>query len=141
MRYLSLFIFLLWVSCEKENGQVIDNEIELSKTNLLGKWKLEATRVSPGYPVDWSMVENGNEFIFLMDGSYTEYDSKKPSGISGGIYSIEDQEFYGTVLLLKYEYLDQQHENRYTVELSSKKMIMSGVGCIEGCSYSYKRIN
>ncbi|PCJ96537.1 MAG: hypothetical protein COA50_07100 [Flavobacteriaceae bacterium] len=68
MKYFFGLLCLFCFGCDTDTDvdYVIDEEVALTKTSLLGEWKLEATKVSPGGPVDWSNVEDGNEYTFFL---------------------------------------------------------------------------
>jgi hypothetical protein len=124
MKYVFLFFILFSLGCS-------DDELtatELSGVNLIGKWQLEATKISPGGPVDWSNVDNGTILEFKPN-SFLEQSNSENNGT--GIYRVEENKisitFSGT--------------NNFTGLIKDGKIIIGFVGCIEECSFRYRRIN
>lgn len=130
MKYLRYVFVLFFFSCGKD-----DDTLPLITNELLGKWQLEATKISPGDIVEnWTLVPNGPIFEFKANGSYT-HNEKACGGIVNGIYSTS-----GSVLTLRYQCENNAIETIFNMELTEGRLILSNVGCIEECSYKYRRI-
>lgn len=124
MKYVYLFLILFSLGCSDEEITAT----KLSGVNLIGKWQLEATKISPGGPVDWSTVDNGTILEFKSNG-FLEQSNSEDEGT--GIYRVEENNisitFSGT--------------SNYIGGIQDGKLIIGFVGCIEECSFRYKRIN
>ena len=124
MKYAYLFLILLGLSCSDDEITVT----ELSGVNIIGKWQLEATKISPGGPVDWSSVEDGAILEFKPTGFLERSNSNDNAT---GIYEIEENRISITFL----------GTNEYIGSIRDGKLIIGFIGCIEECSFRYKRIN
>lgn len=130
MKYLTYVFLLLILSCGKD-----EDTLPTVTNELHGKWQLEATKISPGDIVEnWTMVANGPMFEFKTNGSYT--DNAKACGIVvNGIYSTTDD-----ILTLRYHCKGDAIETNFNMNFSEGMLILSNVGCIEECSYKYRKI-
>jgi hypothetical protein len=130
MKYLTCVFVLFFLSCGKDEDTlpVIANE-------LLGKWQLEATKISPGDIVEnWTTVTNGDIYEFKLNGSYT-HNEKACGGIVNGIYSTKD-----SIISLRYHCENNAIETNLNMKFSAGNLILSNVGCIEECSYKYRKM-
>jgi len=130
MKHLTYVFILFLFSCGKDEDTLpkITNE-------LLGKWQLEATKISPGDIVEnWTTVSNGPMFEFKDNGSYT-HNEKACGGTVNGIYSTGN-----SVLTLRYHCDNHAIETNFNMNLSEDQLILSNVGCIEECSYKYRKM-
>ncbi len=124
MKYSCLFLILFSLSCSESELRTV----ELSGVNIIGKWQLEATKISPGGPVDWSNVTDGSIFEFKPNG-FVEVSNSENEQI--GIYKIEEDG-----ISIRFS-----ETNNYRGSLQEGKLILGFIGCIEECSFRYKRIN
>lgn len=130
MKPLIYLFILLFLSCGKD-----DDTLPPITNGLIGKWQLEATKISPGDIVEnWTPVENGSIFEFKANGSYT-HNEKACGGIVNGIYSIDEG-----ALTLRYQCENNAIETKYNMNYSEGRLILSNVGCIEECSYRYRKL-
>lgn len=130
MKYLTYAFVLFFFGCGKDDETlpVIDNK-------LYGKWQLEATKISPGGIVeDWTMVSNGTIIEFRSNGSYSDT-SKVCGGIVNGIYSVKEG-----ILSLRYVCNGNSMEANFRMNFSDDRLILANVGCIEECSYRYRKL-
>ena len=130
MKYLTYVFVLFILSCGKD-----EDTLPLITNELLGKWQLEATKISPGDIVEnWTMVTNGAIFEFKANGSYT-HNEKACGGIVNGIFSTNAQ-----ILTLRYHCENNSIETNFNMNFSEGDLILSNVGCIEECSYKYRKM-
>ncbi|MEZ4970684.1 MAG: hypothetical protein R2814_13705 [Flavobacteriaceae bacterium] len=130
MKQLSYLFILLFLSCGKD-----DDTLPAITNELIGKWQLEATKISPGDIVEnWTPVVNGPIFEFKSNGSYT-HNEKACGGIVNGIYSTDEG-----FLTLRYQCENNSIETKFNMNFSEGKLILSNVGCIEECSYRYRKM-
>jgi len=131
-----IFILALGVlSCQS------DDLIEFDNSDLVGKWKLTEAFISAGGPQYWVTVEDGEEFVFYGNGTFT---SSKFSECAGGIFLIDSSKL---ILEFNCEGFESELENEegfitYKLEYESNHFIAtptSGPICIEGCSYKYEK--
>ena len=135
-----VYIFILlfsFFSCSSDKS----NEKELDSSDLIGKWKLTEAFISSGGPQYWVDVEDGEEFEFFENGTFT---SNRYSECTSGIFFTELNE-----LLLQYncEEFESESENddgfiTFDLKFDSNLFIASptsGPICIEGCSYKYQK--
>lgn len=124
MRTSFLFLVLLLFSCEGDS--IFDDD-------LVGTWQLEATRISPGGAVtEWTSVENGEIYEFYSDGSY---EKRIPEVTFIGTYVFEENE------ILRLQSDTESDEISFYTSIIGNRMILGFIGCIEECSYRYKRLN
>ena len=124
MRKLVYTFFVLLCSCG--NGDLVFFE-----TGLLGKWQLEATKISPGSPVrEWTPVSNGEVYLFSSDNTFRRTNS---SDDQSGTFAFDEE-----ILTLRPN--GNASMQRYYVNFEGNKLILGFVGCIEECSYRYRRI-
>ena len=130
MKYLLPIFLVLFSGCSKDEDLItgIDHEI-------IGKWQLEATKISPGGIVDWSDVTNGEIYEFKFDGTLALSKLEEcKSPVAGNFSIVEDK------LLLNYSCNSQLYEPSYYFRFEDGKLILGFIGCIEECSYRYKPI-
>jgi hypothetical protein len=133
---LFLFTIILFGCADTENNLTLNSE-----NAILGNWKLDKAYISAGGPQYLVTIQNGEEFKFSDDGTFT---STEYPACSIGNFSTESKE-----LILKYgcDTFTTGIENAdgnitYQVTFESEHMILTptSVICIEGCSYIYKKI-
>ncbi|WP_209404229.1 hypothetical protein [Pseudozobellia sp. WGM2] len=125
------------IACDKNLGTPLEGN-----SRWIGKWKLTEAYISAGGPQYWVDVENGEEFEFFEDGTFS---SDRFDTCSEGRFIIQSNE-----LSLKYDCdeIDRKFKNAdgfitYTIEFENDYFILtpsSGPICIEGCSYKYKKL-
>lgn len=130
-RWLVIFMVFGITSCDKEVA---------IETDLVGSWQLVENYYSPGGPGEWHDVEDGFEYTFSDDGSFTT--DSNSCGI--GSYSFD-----GRVLTLEYSCAGfltgrENDNNQITFGLvfQVNHLILtptSGPICIEGCMEKYRR--
>ena len=131
MKYILPILFLLFSGCSEDEDLIhrIDHEI-------IGKWQLEATKISPGGIVDWSDVSNGEIYDFKPDGTLELSKLEECKAPVAGTFTVfEDQ------LFITYSCNSQLYEPSYHFRLEDGKLILGFIGCIEECSYRYKPVN
>lgn len=145
-KYLKISLLLLFVcvACNdsNENKEVFDDII--SKETIFGKWKLTETSFSIGGPEQITRdVEDGTEYVFFEDGSFT---STRYDECSRGEYRINLEE---NELIVKYtctdftpNIVDENGEFVYYIgfkDSNSFTLSPRTVICTEGCSSLYTR--
>jgi len=128
MKYIPTIIFVLFLGCT-------DDDLSSNQTDheIIGKWQLEATKISPGGLVDWSDVTNGEIYEFKTDGKIilSKWDVCK-GPINGTFFIDEDK------LFLRFSCNSQSYEPNYNIWFEDGKLILGFIGCIEECSYRFK---
>jgi hypothetical protein len=118
-----------------------DDNLTVNSESLLGNWKLVESSISSGGPQYTVAIENGEEFKFSDNGTFT---STKYPVCSTGSFSTASKE-----LILKYSCStfttgieNAEGDITYQVTLNSDyiTLIPTSVFCNEGCSYTYKKI-
>ncbi|MBD1261075.1 hypothetical protein HZY62_10785 [Maribacter polysiphoniae] len=131
MKYFFPFLFLLILGCADDDlkGGEIDHEI-------IGQWQLEATKISPGGIVDWTRVDDGAIYDFQGDGSLelSKWDGCKAP--VNGTFAIAEEKLY-----LRFFCNSELYEPVYRILVEEKKLILGFIGCIEECSYRFKRVD
>ena len=113
----------------------------MGTSGLVGQWKLTEAFISAGGPQYWVDIENGEEFTFFENGTFS---SNKFSECTTGIFSTDQN---GLSLQYDCDGFDPKSENidgfiTFDLELETNYFIVtptSGPICIEGCSYKYTR--
>ena len=139
MRIVFIFVVLTFLCCSpsSEAPLVTDGPIQIE-----GKFKLTESYLGTGGETDWQVVENGPEFVFAGNGTFT---STHYETCSTGTYVIADD-----VLQLQYNCpdfennaIDEDGFITYAIAFGANFFILSptsGPTCIEGCSYRYTLI-
>lgn len=123
------FLFVLFLGCTSDHDDTVDH-------GIVGKWQLEATKISPGSIVDWSSVTNGEIYDFDSDGFFELSGSKQCNVPVGGTFTILKNR-----LSLQYNCNSQHRDLNYNWWFEDGKLILGFVGCIEECSYRFKRLD
>jgi hypothetical protein len=131
-----LLTIILFGCISNEDSTVLNSE-----NSILGIWKLVEASISSGGPQYLVVIENGEEFKFSDDGTFT---STKYPACSTGSFSKSSKE-----LILKYgcstfttgiENAEGNITYQVTFESDYITLNPTSVICIEGCSYIYKKI-
>ena len=129
MKYIYPVLFILFFGCKAD----VDIMIEAIDHPIIGKWQLEATKISPGGIVDWTEVSNGEIQEFKSNGTFElSKSSICPKLVNGTFNIFEDQ------LTLEFKCDSNINVNGYYFRFNDNKLILSFIGCIEECSYRYK---
>lgn len=128
-------IFLGLSSCNSDDSAAAE------ETGLIGKWVLNEAFISAGGEQFWVDVENGEQFVFCADRTFTS--SRYPE-CSTGVYVMNTDE-----LRLNYgcEGFVPSSQNQdgwitFALDITSDYFILrptSGPICVEGCSYKYQK--
>lgn len=131
MKYFFPFLFLLFLGCSDDDLKPggIDYEI-------IGQWQLEATKISPGGIVDWTSVDDGAIYDFQEDGSLELSKWEGCKAPVNGTFAIDEEKLY-----LRFLCNSELYEPVYRILIEEKKLILGFLGCIEECSYRFKRID
>lgn len=132
MKYLVLFTMLLCACCKVDNGT--SDDLPLDQSQLTGQWELEATKISPGGPVEWTADRSGITYSFNADGTFTYVVPENIEYNKSGAFSLN-----GPELRLNYTRDSREFNDRYFMELDSGKLILQFIGCIEECKERYNR--
>lgn len=135
MRTIFPFLLLLFISCNDSKDKP-EKEVPIRGSELLGKWQLEATKISPGGPVEWTSVNNGGIYVFEPDGTFTFNDPGDTEFNRSGTYSVEEDE-----LSLSYLRKGENADAVYHMALAGGKLTLQFIGCIEECSERYKPVD
>lgn len=135
-KYFLITALVFFIACDKTDESIIANE-----TLIAGKWEQTEAYISAGGPQYWIDVENGDEFNFFENGTFS---SNKFTECTDGYFSIIENE-----LLLEYdcsefstEFENEQGFITYALEFYSDYFIVtptSGPICTEGCSFKYQK--
>lgn len=116
-----------------------DGSLEVTDSNLLGTWKLTEAFISSGGPQYWVDVPDGDEFTFLVNGTFT---TTQFPNCNEGSYFIEESE-------LRLQYNCEEPDTPYQADLITYNLELksgyflatptSGPICIEGCSYKFEK--
>ena len=129
---LSYFATTFFTSCN--NGGGAFNDAQAGANRLIGVWKLEATKISPGGQVDWSEVNSKNQYTFNKDGSFSFLNADNNSFSRSGTYELEDNE-----LVLNYSREGETLKGTYYLNFDEGKLILELKACIEECKERYRR--
>jgi hypothetical protein len=132
MKYVLPLLLLLFLACNADKDVVVEG----IDHQIIGKWELEATKISPGGIVDWTNVTKGPIFEFKSDSTFELSKSELcPKAVLGTFHISED------ILHLEY-FCDSNSSNTdYYYWFEDGKLILGLMGCIEECSYRYKPVN
>ena len=121
-----LAIIVLSVACQKSDT--------VPATGFTGKWKLAATKISPGGPVNWTPVAN-NENKYVQFNSSGTIESNTDLFNKYNKYVIKDSV---TVMVSKNDTI-QNFRYKFT---ALDTIVVSPAGpifCIEGCEFKFAR--
>lgn len=131
MKNIVPFLFLFFFGCSDDDLK--SNEID---HEIIGKWQLDATKISPGGIVDWTLVENGQIYDFRADGTFDLSKWEGCKSMVSGTFAVSEERLY-----LKFSCSTEVNEPIYLISFDKNKLILGFVGCIEECSYRFKRLN
>lgn len=89
MKYLYCFLLasvLLMFSCSKNNDILESRDLSLVNNPILGNWRLVEAHISFGGQQYWINIENGEEFTFSSNKSFS---LNRFSECTNGDFSIE----------------------------------------------------
>ncbi|WP_411032094.1 lipocalin family protein [Spongiimicrobium sp. 3-5] len=135
MRTALVCLMAFFVSCN-DSEKSLENDVNANASDLIGNWQLEATKISPGGIVDWTLVEDGGIYSFEANGTFSYTNSKNPEHNRLGTYTLDENE-----LSFTYTRDGQQITGVYNRVFTDGKLILQFIGCIEECSERYKRVN
>ncbi len=115
------------------DNDLSDNDVGYA---IVGKWQLEATKISPGGIVDWVSVEDGETYVFRQDGTFGLSKWEGCKSPVEGTFTVTEE-----MLKLFFPCNSEPYEPVYTVSFEENKLILGFLGCIEGCLYRYKRMD
>ncbi len=131
----TVFILLL-LGCDSNEQKLNDDD-----DSIFGKWKLVESYISVGGPQYWADVEDGIEFNFFVDGSFT---SGSFFDCTNGNFEIESNELYLMYDCQKIKDKFQNSEGVISYDFSFENDFLlltpTTLMCVEGCLYKYKRI-
>jgi len=130
MKYIAVLLIVLVFSCDNSV-----NAFNSLAGGIVGQWQLEATKVSPGGTVDWSLASQRNIYTFKSDGTFTFKNIKNDYYDTSGTYFVEDNE-----LFLNYARDRKEVNAVFYMQFKRSKLILEFIGCIEECKARYKRI-
>lgn len=136
-RIAFILVLATLVGCSKES-------LSPEEKNLLGTWQLVEFCVGPGdgsCPPQLATTSITQSLEFRKDGSFIENIPQpgqfQTAIVSSGEYRIEGE----GKLYLKFDNPGVfTQENHWRYSLTAEKLTILPSVCIEGCSYSYKKI-
>ena len=122
-------MFITATACNK-------SAITFQNNGLSGKWQLTEYFISPGDGGSWHLPGNSTErtIEFYADKSFKSSDSAYGGAIGYNIIDSNRMEF-----ILPTQ-VSSTLECYYEVKDNGATLILSPVGCIEGCSDKYKAV-
>ena len=126
---LAIIVCLLLVACNKSGAQ-------LKNAGLIGKWELTEYFYSPGDAGSWHLADASTKHTveFRTDKSF----ECSGSGYNGAIgYNLLDSNKLELILPTQ---IPSTLECYYEIKDGGATLILSPVGCIEGCSNKYKAV-
>jgi hypothetical protein len=130
MKYIPTIIFVLFFGCTDDDLVKYQPDHE-----IIGKWQLEATKISPGGIVDWSEVKNGEIYEFNADGTFLLSRWEDCKAPITGTFAIEEE-----LLSIEISCSSTLYQPSYKIRFEDSKLILGFIGCIEECSYRYRPI-
>ncbi|MCD2423942.1 hypothetical protein LQ567_14285 [Niabella pedocola] len=108
----------------------------------VGSWQLSETRISPGVLVDWGKVPNGPVLTFKDSSSYEINGDKSllwpniPTS-NKGTAGLTNRVRSTVIYLLPANSRDTAFFN---IRVSKDTLELSGMFCVEGCAYRFRKI-
>lgn len=133
MKYLLISLLICCISCSGDKNE--ENFIPVSVSNLIGKWELTDTKISPGGEVDWSPTLKNTNYVFRIDGTYTYESEVEEDNVSGAYFVFND--------LINIAYITKNQDTisrNYYFQISPNELILDYDGCIEACSLRYRKL-
>ena len=103
-------------------------------TGLAGKWQLTEYFISPGDAGAWHQATGIETITFNSDKSFESSDGAYNNAIG---FTIIDSAKLAFILPTQ---MPSTMECYYTIQDNGATLILSPVGCIEGCSNKYKAV-
>jgi hypothetical protein len=120
---LFLTIALFTIACKKSKNTPVNS--------FTGKWKLAATKISPGVPVNWTPVTNNDKYVqFNSSGTFesnTDYFKKYSK------YTVKDST---TITLSKNDTIQN-----YLYQFIKQDTLIIRMFCIEECAVKFVKQN
>lgn len=123
---------ILIMGCDNND---LGKEVPTTLSNLVGKWQLTETYISPGGATEWVDVTNGYSYFFNSDGTYEQVEDN--ISLEEGTYRIEDDN-----LFLDFESDGEEKILGFSLEITDKTITLSPsfpAICIEGCLYRFRK--
>jgi hypothetical protein len=123
---------ILFSSCVKNDDLCCGLENGKSYDALIGKWQLVEQKIGIGPPGEWKDVDNGEQFEFFSDLTFS---STTPTCASG-TFILEDN-------ILKFYCGGEKSLRDFTIVKftgSSMTLTPASVICTEGCLFRYEKI-
>lgn len=137
-KHIWVLVFLIGMISACENS-IDEDPIPLSVNNLIGKWQLSETYISPGGATEWRDVQDGIIYEFKTNGDYAEFNAVEDTYSTFGVYRIED-----TTLWLEYTMEQELITQGFNIEITETTITLSPsypTICIEACLSRFKKIN
>lgn len=120
----------LAIACSKDNNKP-------AGTGYIGKWKLIATKVSPGPLVtEWTEVKDSKEVIEWVDSA--RFVDREKQVRNYRIYPFPGQDT--TAVMMKSWVRGTTDTATSFFDIFNKDTLILDGYCIEGCQWKYKRI-
>lgn len=127
-----LLLFVLLIAGCNLSDEVLFQE---NPDGLAGQWVLVETSYSSGAELQYQEVNNGGQYTFLPDGTFT---SIQLDGCGRGEYELKDDK-----LMLTYDCDPKDLPNPFVYSFTFKDdyFILSplSIVCIEGCPSKFKK--
>jgi hypothetical protein len=122
-------IFIALVACNKSSSSIQND-------GLLGKWQLTEYFISPGDAGAWHAADNltMHTIEFRTDNSFVCSDNTYNGAIG---FNIIDSNRIELILPTQ---IPSVQECYFQVTGNGQRLILSPMGCMEGCSNTYKAI-
>ncbi|NAS11571.1 lipocalin family protein [Poritiphilus flavus] len=136
MRFLAIISIAFVLACNSDDSfsDLPENAEDIKSSELVGKWVLEATRISPGGVVDWTEDNSGSNIIFDLNRSFI-WDYNNGTDPLEGTFAVEDN-----LLSLTYpDNLGGEIERQYYLSIEGSIFQINYIGCIESCTLQFRR--
>ena len=131
MKYLLLICMGMALGCSNEKS---DDSLPIDNSKLEGVWELEATKISPGGPVEWTDATRKTYYAFNADATFTYEVTENSDYNKSGTYELSE-----SVLHLNFSFEGQEYNDQYYIQLQNGKLILQFSRCIEECKERYIR--
>ena len=136
MKRVVFFVSLMYfISCNSESESAF-GATPLGSNAIVGQWKLEATKISPGGPVEWSDAIYKDVYKFDLSGTFRFISDQDAQYNKTGSYAVD-----GNELTLTYDTsTDGIKKSVFYFSIDDSKLLLDYIGCIEECRLRFVRL-
>jgi len=134
-----IYIALHFCSCSSKN----DDMVFVKRDNILGKWQLIETCISPGNACVLKKIKDGVIIEFKVNGEYLVSNGNEVDGAfeCGGKYQVIEIQTNPTQHAIEFRPFCNKALWTHNLVFNENNTININPFCFEGCRYTYKPVD